>query len=86
MNSVVPSLGRARDVFGAEVRAGAGAILHHDLLAERLAHARADHARCDVGDGAGTEPDHDADRAIVLGEGAARNESQTQRRRRKFLG
>ena len=58
----VAILRRARDIFRAEARARAGPVLHHQLLAEALAHAGRHDPQDDVGDRAGTEADHDADR------------------------
>jgi len=50
------------DQLGCEVARRAGAILHIDLLAKRLAHGRARNAGQDVARPAGGEPHHDPDR------------------------
>ena len=44
----VAVLGRAGDEFGGQARAGARLALDHELLAEDLAQAAAEHARGDV--------------------------------------
>jgi hypothetical protein len=55
---------RARDRVEANVAVAAGAVLHQETLAQRLAQARADHARGDVGHAAGGHVD---DHAYRLG-------------------
>src|SRR5262249_6714698 len=57
------------DVLGGEARAGAGLAFDHELLAEALPHALAQHARRNVGGRARDEADDDAHRLqrIVLG-------------------
>ena len=64
---------RIGDALGAGHAAGAADVLDHHLLAEDLAHARADHAAEHVGRTAGGERDHHGDRPgrIVLGAGVA---------------
>jgi hypothetical protein len=49
---------RLCDVGGAGVAAGAGPVLHHELLAQQLAHLGAHDACYDVGWAAGRERHH----------------------------
>mgnify|MGYP000586644067 CR=1 FL=1 len=83
--------GGARAGLAAEVAAGAGPVLHHHRLAERLGHLGADEARDGVG-GAGREGHDHADGLGRPGPllrggwphaGGAQRRSQDQRRRRR---
>ena len=56
-------LWRARDELGRDARSGSRLVLHHELLADDLAHAVGEHARGDVGRGARPESDDDAHRS-----------------------
>ncbi len=52
------------NVVDGDVAAGAGAVLHHDLLAQLLAERPLDDARGRIGAAAGLEADHDGDRLV----------------------
>jgi hypothetical protein len=49
------------DLLGCQRAAGAGAVLHENLLAEFLAEAAGEHPRCNVSRATGAEPDHKPD-------------------------
>ena len=62
------AVGRALgDRAGCERAAGAGAIVHHDLLAERLAHLLGHHARQRIVAAAGRERNDQRDRPVGIG-------------------
>jgi hypothetical protein len=77
LHRVAVGLG-AGDRLGRNVAAGTGAVLHVELLAQRLAHTCPDDAREDVGWTAGGKPDHQLNRLGRIGRlglrgGAGRN-------------
>jgi len=62
----------ARGLARADIAAGAGPVLHQDLLPKRLAHALADQARHDVVAAARRERHHQRDRPRGISVGALR--------------
>jgi hypothetical protein len=55
---------RFRRIVDRDVAAGPGAVLHHHLLAEEIAHRLLQDARRRVGAAAGLEPDDDGHRLV----------------------
>ena len=55
-----------RDRIGAERAAGAGAVVHHDGLLERLGHLGREDARHRIDAAAGRERHHEADRLVRI--------------------
>ena len=71
--------------FGADVAVGAGAVLHHHLLAERARQIFGDQPRRDVGRTAGGKRNDHADRFVrpVLGLNRQRSDGGKRRQRRQ---
>ncbi len=72
----MPVRGGAREQLRGDGAVGAGPVLRHDRLANRLAHPRRDHARDDVGRPAGDEGNEDGDGALRPFPLGARGERQ----------
>ncbi len=71
-----------RDLVRADAAAGAGAVLHHHRLPERLGHAGAHQARHDVGVAARSEWHDQAHRTLrERGEGGKRRQRQGRAQR-----